>query len=187
MPHAYHFDANAMAEALTATINTFGFKSTNEGRALGELIVDEIIDGIQTRSIERQCDGNGVPWPKNAPSTAARKYAQYGEAIVNKDTGQMLSAKSLRGTTVISQYLITMDYGTNTGMAGPDRLPAVQRIGHRVDITGGQAKEVVTDVDKAMYAAEQGRGFYELDDQICDATFARFSETLGAHLANPGR
>jgi hypothetical protein len=187
MPHAYHVDAAAFSEALTATINTFGFTSTHEGRALGELIVDNVIDGIKTRSIERQCSGDGTPFRANSDATRRRKYRQFGEVIVNKDTGQMLSGKSLRGTTTITQYLITMDYGTNTGMDVPDRLPAVARIGHRMDITGGQAKEVVTDVDKAYYASIQGRSFYELDDAICDKNFASFSITLGAHLANPGR
>jgi hypothetical protein len=181
--HTYTTNVDQVAANMRATMDTFGFTDRREGRALGELIVDEIIDGIVVRSIDRQCDGDGVPWPKNAPATRDRKYKQYGEALVNKDTGQMLSVKSLRGTTTITQYLITMTYGTGEAGEVPDRLPAV----HRINVGGETVKELITDVDKAIYAVEQGRSFYELDDTICGATFAVFTSALGAHLANPGR
>ena len=44
-----------------------------------------------------------------------------------------------------------------------------------------------TDLEKAFYAERQGRGFYDLDETICDATFAATSEALGEHIANRGR
>ena len=178
MPHAYHVDMNAFAEALTGTIATFGFTATHEGRALGELIVDNVVEGIALRSIERQCGGDGVRWPLNSDARRREKFRRMGQALTNVDTGQMLSAKSLRGTTKITQHMVTMDYGTNTPMNVPDRLPATQRI----VVLGGIAKERVTDVDKAYYALIQGRSFFELDDN-----FKSFSTTLAAHLANPGR
>jgi hypothetical protein len=205
--HTYKTNVDQVTRDMQATLATFGFTDRREGRALGELIVDEIIDGIVVRSIDQQCDGNGTKWPVNKPPTWRRKYAQWGEVIINKDTGQMLSVKSLRGTTTITQYLITMNYGTNE--AQPDHT---QPGAHFFATKGGQITRVenqhaatarhprisspamaehgyveVTDVDKAYYANLQGRSFYELDDTICGATFAVFTAALGAHLANPGR
>lgn len=182
--HTYKTNVDQVTADMQATLATFGFTDKREGRALGELIVDEIIDGIIVRSIDRQCDGNGKPWPKNAKATRDRKIKLRGEALTNVDTGGMLSKKSLRGTTTITQYLITMNYGTGEAAEVPDRLPAVHRVQADEE---GIAKEPVTDVDKAIYAVEQGRSFYELDDEICGKTFTVFTTALGAHLANPGR
>lgn len=210
MPHEYHTNAEQVWADMQATIATFGFTSTWEGRNLGEGIVDEIISGIADRSIEKQCDGSGMPWPPNKPPTWRRKYRQWGEVIINKDTGQMLSAQSLRGTTKISQFQIVMDYGTNEPQ--PETMAPLGKfiyttsptqITHVLNAHGGSTKHpkirgvlegdresgyvLVTDVDKAYYASIQGRSFYELDDEICNSTFSRFSAALGAHLANPGR
>lgn len=179
--HTYTTNVEHVNAHMLAAMNSFGFDSRFEGRALGELIIDNIIGGIVDRSIEKQCTGDGTPWPKNSDTTERRKKKQFGEAIINKDTGQMLSAKSLRGTTTITQFAIQMEYGT--GEASPD--------GATVKVAAGpgdeHAYEPVTDVDKAVYAVQQGRSFYELDQEICDKNFASFSKTLGDHLANPGR
>jgi hypothetical protein len=183
MPHEYKFNQAAFTDGVTRAINTFGFTSTYEGRALGMLLVGQTVEGIQHRSIEKQCDGSGNKWPLNSERTRRRKYRQWGEALVNKDTGQMLSVESLRGKVTVTQYLIRIEYGTGKVFEEADRLPKMDRI--RID--GGYAKEPVTDEDKAFYAHQQGRDFYELDQEICDDNFAMFRGALAAHLANPGR
>ena len=183
MPHHYQTNVDQVAADMRHTIDSFGFTSTHEGRALGELLVDEIVEGIHLRSVEKQCDGDGTPWPENKWRTRQRKIKLHGEALVNVDTGQMLSVRSLRGKVTITQYLVTIEYGTGTAAQSPDRLPATQRI----HVAGGTAKELITDVDKATFAAEQNRRFFELDDEICAKTFTVFTTALGAFLANPGR
>jgi hypothetical protein len=95
----------------------------------------------------------------------------------------MLSVKSLKGKVTVTQFLVVIEYGTNEPSS--DAAPR-----GRVT-TGGRGEgralaEQVTDVDKAVYAHAQGRGFFELDDEICDKNFAKFSAALKAHLAKPG-
>ena len=183
MAHHYETNVDEIGRSLIGVIESFGFTSTHEGKALGELIVDEVVGGIQARSAERQCGGVGPRWPINEKTRYEEKQKRLGVCLTNFDTGQMLSAESLKGKVRISQNLVEIEYGTGEAADVPDRLPAT----HRIDVLGGTAKEPVTDIDKATYAAEQGRGFFELDDEICDETFKAFSETLSEHIRNQGR
>jgi hypothetical protein len=76
----------------------------------------------------------------------------------------MLSIASLMGQVIISQYLVTIRYGT-----------------------GEEDEHGMTDQDKAFYAHSQFRSFYQLDQIIKEANFVMFSTALGVHLQNPGR
>jgi hypothetical protein len=190
MAHSYSSNAAEIGQHLVDDIRTFGFTSTHEGKALGWVIIDNITEGIALRSADRQCDGQGTPWPMNSEKRMRMKIARYGYCMTNKDTGQMLSATSLKGKVAFEQHLVTIEYGTREPSSQPKhgRLAgAVGRpVAQRVNIDGDIAAEPITDIDKATSATEQGRGYFELDQAICDENFADFSAALGAHIANRG-
>jgi len=54
MSHTYTSNAAQVGQELVADLTSFGFTSTHEGRALGEIIGEEIVEGIRFRSIEHQ-------------------------------------------------------------------------------------------------------------------------------------
>lgn len=170
MPHAYRTNVAAVGAAIVASIETFGFTTTSEGKALGMLLAEGTAEGIRERSIERQCDGEGVAWPLNSEPRRRAKYRRMGGALTNVDTGQMLSIASLMGRVIVSQYLVTITYGT--GEIGGD------------GIDGGPA---ISDDDKSFYAHSQHRGFFQLDTTIKASNFTMFSTALGDHIRNPGR
>jgi hypothetical protein len=177
MSHTYRSNAAEVGQDFVDSIRSFGFRSTHEGKALGEVIVENIVGGIRERTIDRQQRVDGSPLPPNSPATRRRKELRGQEPLTNVDTGDMLSIRALRGTTTITDDLVRMEYGTGEAPEPvPDRLPAR----HRIDVLGGTAREPVTDVEKALWAYEQGRDFYGLDQKIADDNFADFSEALGA-------
>jgi hypothetical protein len=188
--HSYATNAAEIGELFVQTIRSFSFTTTHEGKALGHLLADRTAEGIAERSAARQCDGDGNPWPLNSDKRRRMKYKRDGYCLTNYDTGQMLSVPSLKGKVIVEPHLVTIEYGTGEPSPAPTHQsgglggsPARQRI----KITGGHATEAITDIDKATFAAEQGRGFFELDQDICDTNFKHFQEALGAHIANPGR
>jgi hypothetical protein len=188
MSHTYRSNAEEIGRRLVEQIRSFGFRTTHEGKALGELIVDNIIDGIQVRSTETQSAPSTGPWPVNSDNPPgqgyrSRKRRQYGTDLTNIRTGQMLSADSLRGKTTIEDRLVKMEYGTNLVMEGS--ALSDRRTSTKTSV--GDFRYDVTDVDKATYANEQHRSFFELDQEIMDANFQRVNDALAAHLANPGR
>lgn len=188
MPHEYRTNVDAVGAKIVAQIATFGFTSTHEGRALGELLVDETVEGIVKRSRERQCDGEGNYWPPNTRKRIRAKARRNGECLTNFDTGQMLSVESLKGTVTITQYLVTIAYGTGEVGKQPTREAARYAYARNVDTVAAYvAAEAVTDDDKAFYAAQQHRAFYQLDETIKATNFAVFTDALGAHMKNTGR
>jgi len=181
MSHTYVTNAADVGEALVKEIQSFGFRSTHEGRALGEIIVEEIAEGIAIRSTEQQMSPSAGTWPENSDNPAgkgyrSRKKKKYGTDLVNERTGQMLSIQALKGEVKISDRLIEMRYGSAT---------CPQSAKNGATLTNQDATTM--DIVKAFYAERQGRGFYELDQDITDKTFNSTSEALGQHLANPGR
>jgi hypothetical protein len=184
MSHTYETNAAEIGQRFVDAIRSFGFTTTHEGKALGMVLAEGTAEGIRARTVDEQLTGDGSPLPLNSDRRRREKYKRNGECLTNVDTGQMLSIKSLMGKVIVEQYLVTIEYGTGEAAeATPDRMSPRQRI----RITGGTATEHVTDVDKATFAAEQGRGFFQLDQTICDSNFKDFSAAFGAHLANPGR
>jgi hypothetical protein len=191
MPHSYTTNVDEVNAWTVGLFDTFGFTSTYEGKALGNVLAETTAEGIRERSIERQCDGSGTPWPVNSDGDGSlssrnatsvhgqgyrsRKRRLYGTDLTNVRTGQMLSIQSLMAKVVVTQYLVEIHYGTG-------EPPTSSSTGYIED-----ADKRISDDDKAFYAHEQGRKFFELDADICDANFAAFSKALGAHMANPGR
>jgi hypothetical protein len=190
MAHTYATNAAEVGERLVETIRSFGFTITHEGKAPGQLLADNTAAGIHERSVVRQCDGDGKPWPLNSDKRRRMKYRRDGFCLTKVDTGQMLSLATLKAKVTVEQHLVTNTYGTGE----PSPPPTHQSGGlggsaarSRISFGGQTSYEAITDVDKATFAAEQGRGFYELDQDITDGNFKRWQETLDAHLANPGR
>lgn len=98
---------------------------------------------------------DGVPWPPNSDDPAGHGYASrkeelYGWRETNRRTSQMLSQQSLYGKTTIEPFRVTLRYGEDTPPSN-SKSPT----GYISD----QDKSV-TDVQKATWAHEQGRGFY---------------------------
>jgi hypothetical protein len=173
--HTYTTNAAEVGSKTAEAIAAFGFNTDYVGRALGELLADGIVEGIAERSADRQCDGLGNPWPKNKEPYRSRKKKKYGEELTNYRTGQMLSIVSLKGDTRIEKNEVTIGYGT----AKP---PDGSSTGYL-----SEADKSITDIEKAYFAARQNRAFFQLDQDICDTNFKRFSEALSAHIANYGR
>jgi len=179
--HTYSSNAAEVGDRFVESIRSFGLKTDYAGKALGQLLADDTATGSQERSIEQQCDGSGSPWAQNSDNPEGRGYRskkakRCGTALTNGRTGQMLSKESLAGKVIITQYLVEMTYGTGQP---PDRCA------NGAEPT--EADKAITDDDKAFYAHEQGRRFFELDQDICNHNFGRFSAALGEHLRNPGR
>ncbi len=100
--YEYHSNGAEIAQHFTDTVTSFEFRTTREGRALGDV---RVADGIAVRSFTRQCDGQGSSWPKNSnrgPSGkwhgyAERKHRKFGWEETNFRTGDMISRESLLG------------------------------------------------------------------------------------------
>jgi len=174
-----------------ASGTTFNFKSsTEEGRALGETLVDEIVDGIAARSLQTRSAPSTGKWPENSdePPTHYRtkKMKEFGVAATNSRTGQMLSPESLRGKVTVEPELVRIEYGTDEpaseAISGvhAEGAKEARRAGHRYILPSRERQ--YTDVEKAMFADEQKRGFFELDDDICDKTEKKVREELGAFM-----
>lgn len=99
---------------------------------------------------ENEVAPDGSPWSKNSKETLDRKERVYGWAETNRQTGQLLSEVSLLGRTTVEPSVVTLVYGT-------DEPPGVSAAP-----TGelSDKDKSVTDVQKATWAHEQGRGFY---------------------------
>ena len=89
----------------------------------------------------------------------------------------MLSFDSLLGQVIVTPTLVTIRYGTGL-LLKESKSP-----------TGyiEPADEKITDDEKSFYAHTQGRGFCELDDEICTETFQIISTALGNHIRTQPR
>jgi hypothetical protein len=154
-----------------AAVASFGFRSSLEGKVLGEVIVEETAHGISERSRDTRSAPSSGRWDENAPKYRKRKVRRYGVGEPNTRTGQMLSALSVKGEYTIADREITIVYGIN-------KPPA----------NGFDEDKKRTDREKAHFAhtgqSEKKilRPFFELDEEHCDATLKRCEESLDTHL-----
>jgi hypothetical protein len=174
MSHSYRVHGDPAAD-IAAQIATFGFTTTYEGKALGEILKEGNAEGIAIRSANEQKGGEGPPWKENSEPYRSDKFRRYGVTDTNYRTRQMLSIQSLEGTTTITKDLVTIAYGTG-------QAPTSGATGY-IDPKADDA----TDVEKAGWAEEQGRGFFQLDENIKQHNFEDFSKALGEHMRNTGR
>ncbi len=171
----YHENTADLRGFVVGTIETFDFRAaTEEGRALGEILPDVIADGISERSTRERAAPSTGTWRENEEKYKRRKLRLYGVGETNSRTGQMLSILSLRGKVTIEPQLLTMEYGTG-------QPPSSGSTGYISD-----QDRLITDEDKAFYAAEDGRGFYELDETIGRDLDEEVGKCLDAHLKRQG-
>ena len=141
-------------------IDSFGFDVTEEGKALGRVLAEEVAEGIQLRSFTTQSSPSTGTWPKNSEPYGEQKHRHYGWEETNYRTGQMLSFTSLLGKVEITKNEVIITYGTGEP---PDKGFSPTEYFDRL-------ADNISDDDKSFYAHTQGRGFFELDEEICEAT-----------------
>jgi hypothetical protein len=181
---AYNDNGPEIAAQFAESIATFRFDAKLEGRMLGRVIADVIVDGIAKRSQGTQSAPSTGRLPPNRNyglggiwhGHAERKHRKYGWEDTNYRTEQMLSHPSLAGKVEVRNDLVTLTYGTG-------QPPSV---GVGPNNYSEPPDRTVTDDDKAFYAHEQGRGFYELDEDIGEQIDAQVEEVLALHLQRRG-
>jgi hypothetical protein len=172
---------------LIAAATDFGFNTpaTPGGKKLGDAIVDNHVAMITARSLDEQRGAQG-DWPKNQEPYATIKREEFGSNLVNVRTGEMLSAESLHGAPTITDKEVTHVYGTGRPGETPEPRPrGVGGVGKRKRQGPAKFRKTrpePTDIQKAAWAAEQGRGFFELDDKIKAANVEIVGEALAEHL-----
>ena len=181
MVGGYTHNAGDVGQHFVDVIRSFGFRSTHEGRALGEVIVENIVEGIRARTITEQQDRNRDPLPPNSDNPPgkgylSRKKKKYGVELTNVRTGQMVGETSLRGQVEITNHLIRLRYGT---------AECPTRAANGAELT--KQDRTTTDIEKAWWAEQTGRGFYGLDQQIADDNFSDVKEALDHHMSSPVR
>jgi hypothetical protein len=179
MPGTTSFSNQAEVAAwLIDGIDSFGFDAPSGGTTLGEAIVENHVQQIQERSFGEQ-RGADAPWPANSEPYATEKFEEFGSYLINVRTRQMLSRESLRGRATADKREILHTYGT--GEAGDSNA------GRKPRKDGKPRKDRAvepTDVDKATWADDQQRQFFELDDQIRDKNADLVADALAEHLRN---
>lgn len=173
---------------LIAGVTDFGFNTPSAGgKKLGDAIVDNHVAMITARSLDEQRGAEG-DWPKNHEPYATVKREEFGSLLINVRTGEMLSSESLHGQANIDDKQVTHVYGT--GRPGETPEPRPRGIGRRgkVKLQGPakfkKTRPEPTDIAKAAWAEQQGRGFFELDERIKDANAEIVGDALAEHLRN---
>jgi hypothetical protein len=141
------------AERFRRRWSEFGFHTRpHGGSTVGEELVANTAEGIHERSLYQQHGGDRTPgqWPRNRGRYAIEKAKDVGHNIVNVYTGEMVSQDEIAGEVTMTSTMIVMRAGS-----GP---------------------EVVA---RAWYAHEQGRGYYELDNEIRQSNIGIEGHDLG--------
>lgn len=162
---AYEHNADEIGRWIQKSVNEFTFQKGLSGWHM----VEAVADGIQERSADKQMAAVQV-WYANEPEYRAWKKAHYGTDKTNYRTGQMLSRESLLGVVKIDTNSIEIQYGTG-------KSPTTSDNGYM-----DKSDRQVTDIEKAYWASQDDRQFFELDDKIKDATFQIFTDAFGDHL-----
>jgi hypothetical protein len=161
-----------VAESLRMFLDAFNFQRPGKDQSLGRDIVTDVALGIQERSVQEK-RGADADWAPNEPEYAEQKGKDYGVFDQpNVRTGQMLSLPSLKGAdTRIEPDSIEMVYGTGQPPTGTG--------------TGAPLKPAdtkVTDRDKAGFAHDNARPFYEADQAIADRVRETCRENLNEYI-----
>jgi len=159
---------------------TFGFHVQGEsGQSIGEECCEAGAQTIHSIGISEQRGGKTGAWPANStdppksggPSYAARKRRAYGHTIVNARTndgpGSMLSLESLKGVPAVTPHQVDWKYGL--------QRPPTAGVVWRDDLRR-------TDEQKAGYAHEQKRNFFELGTEVIQAIGRVIFAGFRAHM-----
>jgi hypothetical protein len=176
---------------LSSGIESFDMNSPCGGRRLADAIHENQAKQIQERSLGEQ-RGAILPFRPNTSKYAQWKLDKFGTDLINVQTGGMLSEESIQGELIVNGKELQHVYGT--GKPGESKIkleePKPKKPGkRRRKARKGKRKEAgerrqPTDREKAAWAAEDGRSFFELDDQIKDRNTELASESLEEHLRN---
>jgi hypothetical protein len=158
----------------------FDFNRKGKDQSLGRDVAMTLIRGPDVGSmggmmgrIADEVTPDGTPWPENKSEEYKEEKARlYGWDETNRRTGQMTSQEALYGRTTIEPELVTLRYGNDTP-------PSVGKspTGH---ISASDKR--VTDVEKAMHAHDQGRGFYGVGAGDKAAVIAVAQENLDDYI-----
>ena len=170
MPPSYDSNVDDVFAWLTRCVD--GFSLAESGR--GNSIAETIAQGIEERSDQRQ-QGADEPWPENSDNPPgkgyrSRKRRKYKTDKTNYRTKQMLSRESLLGEVVVNKDSVTINYGTG-------KPPTAGAEGYIEN-----SDKQITDIEKAFYAHQLDRPFFELDEQLIDKVFDDFCDELEEHL-----
>ena len=166
---------------LTTGVTSFDFNApVPGGGTLAQAIQANHAQQIQERSLGEQ-RGPLLPFKKNDPVYAARKLEEFGSDLVNYRTGAMLSKESLEGQITVNGTEMVHVYGTGQpGDPEQGRKAKPTRPGRK----DRKTKAEPTDIQKANWAAELGREFFGLDDQMKVRNAELVGEALAEHLRN---
>jgi hypothetical protein len=172
---------------LKDSVDSFNFAMPGETNpTLGEDCAEDVAKAIRARGLSDQ-KGAVDDWPPNSDNPSRRfpqgyrawKEEHYGTGLTNFRTsssdGSMLSVESLKGVPAVSPHQVTMNYGLG-------RTPSSSDTGYTCADDYRR-----TDVEKAAYAVEQGRKFYDLTDDTNEPVLQRLGEALHRHLEERNR
>jgi hypothetical protein len=169
-------DLHNLESSMRALISSFNFKATVEGRELGQVLADGVVEGIVQRGAEEH-KGAEATWDANEEKYEEEKYGLYGVRDPNIRTGQMMSKENVGAIITVTDDLVEIEPGL-------DEAPSSSATGFKVQ----DADKKVTGAQKTQWAHEKNkrgieRPFMELDDAISEKCFADVDEGLGHHLA----
>ena len=169
---------------LESFVNGFNFLLPGMDSSLGRDLAHVVAGRIGERAAQQSRGADPAPWDRVSARYLPRKRRKYGwpeaDGKPNYATGQMLSHASLMGETRVSDQLVEMHYGTGD----PPRRTASPTDGRTPRETA--ADERATDREKAGYAHELGRDFYEIDDDIEAAVIEEADQHLAEYLRTHG-
>ncbi len=175
MPISSNIDQ--VADWLRESVAGVNFNMPADNAQLGGVCAREIAIGIQERAFNEQ-KGAVEEWPENSPGYKRYKGRHYGIELTNFRTQQMLLLGSLEANVHVEDdgKTTVMEYGT-------DQVPTDSASG-----TLTATDQVRTDTQKAHYAHEQGRSFYEIDQKMDNERIMPvLRRALKAHLEERAR
>lgn len=139
---------------------TFGFHVQGDsGQSVGEEMCEAGAHAIHDLGIGQQRGGKTVSWPINSDNPPGRGYRSkkqraYGTTLTNVRTndgpGSLLNVESIKGLPGVTPHKVTWQYGLSQTPENHIWADDLRR----------------TDREKAVYAHEQRRGFFELGREV---------------------
>jgi hypothetical protein len=166
MPTSNIKDVTAWLENFVAGFN---FLRPGTDQNLGRDLAHVVAGRISERATQRSRGADPSPWRELTDKPAgkgykSRKQKAYGWAEAdgkpNVRTGQMVSEESCMGDTRVGEQLVEIHYGEDRPPA-KTHSPVDRRTPSQI-----RGDEKVTDRQKAGYAVELDRSFFEVDDDI---------------------